>query len=82
MKETGVKIRIGAPVMDDKKDDEQPATDSYGRVIKTVAAKKAEKKEVKMIAGATAEQQKIKNFSAEEEDEKFVKHESFDHYVA
>ena len=68
--------------VEEKKDDEKPPTDSYGRVIKTVPTKaEVKKNEVKMIAGKE-EQQKVYDMGKEDDDGKFVKHESFDHFVA
>ena len=63
--------------IDEKKEDaDAPKTDSYGKVLKSIPGKKDpdSKKDVKMIAAAD---DRKKN----EDDEKFVKHESFDAHV-
>jgi hypothetical protein len=62
--------------VDEKKDDGKPVTDSYGRVLKAVPGKDAPKKDVKMIATASDDRKK------EMDDDKFVKHESFDGHIA
>lgn len=74
--------RVLKAVEEKKEDPDAPSKDYMGRLIKSVQPdKKEERKEVKMIAGASGERQKEKNMG-EDEDEKFVKHQSFDNYIA
>jgi hypothetical protein len=59
-----------------KEEEEGPRLDSYGKVLKPVENKK-EKKQV-VMPGSKNDVKKIYDFAEEEEEGKFVKHESFD----
>lgn len=63
----------------EKKEDTVP-TDSYGRVIKEQEKKQDNKNEVKMIKGAV-EKKRVGGID-DEENEQFVKHQSFENYLS
>lgn len=67
--------RVLKKVEEKKEEADAPKTDYSGRVIKTLKPPD-EKKDVKMIAGS--EERKVET----EADEKFVKHQPFDRYLA
>jgi len=70
-----IKDSFGRQIKVPEKKEDGVLKDSYGRVLKTVE-KKDEKKQVRMIAG-----QEEKKNSGEDENESFVKHQSFENFL-
>ena len=61
-------------------EEEGPRKDSYGKVIKPAEDNKPKKQVV--MPGTKEDVKKVYDYANDEEDSKFVKHESFDQWLA